>query len=229
MIRFPPMPPRLPAALLALLLVLDLPARAAGGAPRVFVTVPPVHSLVAAVMDGVASPYLLLGGGASPHHGALRPSQRKALQDADLVVWVGPTLETFLARPLQSLGAGQRLLTLMETPGMRLLPLREGGEFAHHGSHGHGDHAHEGQGAEHARGRDPHLWLDPDNARRIVEESAAALSAMDPGNASRYRDNAARQQARIRALDARLARQLAPVRHVPYLVFHDAYQAFEAR
>jgi len=218
------MPRLLPACLAAAVLACTAPA-AAGvrGTPSVFVTVAPVHGLVAGVTRGVTEPRLLLEGGASPHQFALRPSQARALQEADLVVWVGEALETFLARTLAEPRPGQRVLELMRSPGVQVLPARAGGAFDDH-AHGaaHLGHRHGG----HQQG-DPHLWLDPDNAVAITHAVAAALVRIDPAHATRYRANAADQERRIEALDAELAALLEPVRTVPFVVFHDAYQAFE--
>ena len=75
---------------------------------------------------------------------------------------------------------------------------------------------------------DPHLWLDPTNAARIVDIVAAALSDIDPGNADAYRANAAGVIARLDALDRELAARLAPVAARPFVAFHDAYRYFEA-
>ena len=73
-----------------------------------------------------------------------------------------------------------------------------------------------------------HLWLDPANAKEIGEIVAVALAARDPANAGRYTDNAAALGRRLDALDAELAAALAPVREKRFVVFHDAYQYFEA-
>ena len=54
-------------------------------APSVSADIPPVHSLVARVMDGVGTPNLIVQTGASPHGYMLRPSEAAALQEADLV------------------------------------------------------------------------------------------------------------------------------------------------
>lgn len=215
---------------LSLLVMLLVCVGAAAGAtpPRVVVTVMPVHSLVAAVSVGVTEPVLLLAGGVSPHHYALRPSQVRVLQDADLVVWVGPTLETFLTRTLHARGHPGSVMTVMTLPGITVDPTRPAGPFlapsadtpspARHGSAGHHEHH-----------QDPHIWLDPDNAKTIVDAVAAALAALDPDNAARYRHNAGGLHERITALDASMARTLAPVRDVPFVVFHDAYHGLERR
>jgi zinc transport system substrate-binding protein len=196
--------------------------RDGAAAPSVVVTVGPVHSLAAGVAQGVAAPRLLLDAGISPHAYVLRPSDARALQDADLVVWVGPELERFLVRSLAAPAPGRRILELASAPGVRVLPARDAGRFDTSGSDAHQGHEH-----DHGRHGDPHLWLDPVNAAAIVRAVRDQLTALDPDNAPRYRANAAAVGTRIAALDRELAARLAAVRERPYLVFHDAYQGFE--
>lgn len=199
--------------------------------PRVVVSIPPLHSLVAGVMAGVGEPQLLLKVGASPHHYALKPSDARALQQAALIVWVGEAMEPYLAKPLKSLASDAESLAMVEFAGMHLLAPREGGEWEGHADDDHAphhDHADEEEGV-HADAADPHLWLDPRNAIVLVAAVAERLSALDPENAGRYRRNADEMARRLAALDAELARQLAPLQSSPYLVFHDAYHYFERR
>ncbi|MDZ7748919.1 MAG: zinc ABC transporter substrate-binding protein [Halofilum sp. (in: g-proteobacteria)] len=222
--------------LLALLLV---PAAATAAAPRLVASIAPIHSLVAGVTDGVVTPRLLVPGGRSPHAFALAPSDTRALAGADAVFLAGGASERFLERPLASLAADARLVRMSAAPGVRRLAARSGGAWAdaHDHDSDHGDQADQPGHSEHAgggdttsdAGLDPHLWLDPGNAIAFTRAVADALAAMDPAHAGRYRDNATRQVERLRALDATLARRLAPVAGRPYLVFHDAYQYLEAR
>ena len=194
---------------------------AAPQGPRVVVSIKPLHSLVAGVMQGVGEPQLLLQGGASPHGYVLRPSEARLLNEAQLVVWVGPQLESFLQKPLATLGGKARQLELAAELQSLLLPTRSGGNWeADEHAHGHG---HDSRG-----GRDQHLWLDPLLAKQIVEKTAAALTAIDPAHQSQYQHNAARLQQRLDRLHDQLKTRLAPVRKIPYVVFHDAYQYFEA-
>ncbi|MEE8394554.1 MAG: zinc ABC transporter substrate-binding protein [bacterium] len=93
-----------------------LPARRAEP-PAVVATIRPLHSLVAAVMQGVGEPVLLIKGAGSPHHYSLRPSQARALAAARLVFWVGPELETFLARAARSFSETARWVALSRSPG----------------------------------------------------------------------------------------------------------------
>ena len=194
----------------------------AGDAPGVVVSILPLHALVAAVMEGVGTPRLLVRGGASPHDASLRPSDARALSAAKLVVWAGPGLEAFLVRSLGALAARARVLTLTEAPGMVLLDRREGGVFAAGAAPERDRHGHWGP-------VDPHLWLDPRNAMEIAGQTAAALAELDPGNAARYTANAARLIARLEVLDRELTARLGPVAEIPFAVFHDAYAYLEAR
>jgi zinc transport system substrate-binding protein len=214
----------LPAAL-GLALLAAAPAVAA---PRVAVDVVPIHSLVAAVMEGVGTPDLILPPGASPHGHTLRPSEARAVADADLTVWVGTALTPWLAHPLESLGGEAPQLELMEVPDMTLLPVRSGAAFEphhHDGEEEHEEHSHDEHEAHEAV--DAHIWLDPANATRIAAAVASKLAEIDPGNAALYQANAAAVAQRNAALTADLSATLAPMRGKGFLVFHDAYQYFE--
>lgn len=240
------MRPHRRAVVLASLLLAAAPVPAgAAGPPSVVASVKPIHSLVAGVMAGIASPRLLVEGGRSPHTYALEPSQARWIETADLIVWVGPTLEPFLARPVRHIAQESADLALMRVKGLELLRTRKGGAWAEHahdgaqgaesGDAGGGDgrHAHGGSGETGAlqgvpaRELDPHIWLDPDNALRLVDAIAARLAALDPGNAGAYAANAEAMRRRIDRAAAEARRIVQPVADVPYVVFHDAYHYFE--
>ncbi|SIQ57530.1 zinc transport system substrate-binding protein [Rhizobium sp. RU35A] len=221
-------------------------ATAAHAAPDVVVSIKPIHSLVASVMQGVAEPKLIVDGAASPHTYSMKPSNAKAVADADIVFWVGPTMEAFLDKPLDALGGKAMVVALGDAPGLEKLTFREGGPFeahddgdeqgeghdrvtekAHHDDHGHDAHeahAHEGHSHE---GFDTHLWLDPENAKAMVKEIEARLVAADPANVAIYTRNTLALLKRIDALDVEIAATVAPVKNKPFIVFHDAYQYFE--
>ncbi|ODT83462.1 MAG: zinc ABC transporter substrate-binding protein [Pelagibacterium sp. SCN 64-44] len=205
---------------------------AASAAPDVVASTKPIHSLVAAVMGDLGSPGLIVKGAASPHTYSLRPSDAAALESADIVFWTGHGMELFLADALDTLAPGARVVELAETPGIALLPLREGGAFEPH-SHGDGhdhDHDHEDHDDHHHHDEgDMHFWLDPENAKLMVGEIAAVLAQADPDNAAIYAGNAGAEQARLDALIAEIEASLAPLAEKPFIVFHDAYQYFEAR
>jgi zinc transport system substrate-binding protein len=117
-------PTRVAAALAALAAFFSSPAVAE---IDVVASIKPVHSLVAGVMRGVGEPTLLVKGTGSEHSYSLRPSEARALQNADVVVWVGETLETFLLKPLQALSGDAEVVELGKAPGLTLLPARVAG------------------------------------------------------------------------------------------------------
>lgn len=221
---------RLKKHLLSLLIFLCPAGLAmAADAPAVVISIKPIHALVAGLMQGVAEPELLVKGGGSPHGYSLRPSQARALANADLVVWVGPQLESFLSKPLATLASKAHQLELLETIEGPLLALRKGGAWEGH-AHGH-DAEHHGQEDEHQgyemAAVNTHIWLSPLLAKQIVAHTAQVLSRIDPAHQGEYAQNAAQLQDRLDQLHRQLKNRLAPVKSVPYVVFHDAYHYFE--
>jgi zinc transport system substrate-binding protein len=189
---------------------------------HVVASIKPIHSLVAAVMQGVGEPTLVVKGASSPHTYNMRPSDAAALSKADVVFWGGHQLEQFLEKPLQSLGGKATEIALMDDPSIMLLAPREGGTFEADDDEDH-DHAGHGDAA------DPHFWLDPENGRAALKIIAATLSSKDPAHAAIYAANADKADGELQALEAHLAGELAPFRTKPFIVFHDAYHYFEKR
>jgi zinc transport system substrate-binding protein len=127
---------------------LALTGTGAAHALDVVASIKPVHSLVAGVMEGVGEPGLLVRGAGSPHTYSMRPSEAAMLERADLVFWVAPDLEMFLARPLETLADGAKVVELGEAHGLVRLEFREGGPFEAH-THDHDDHAAHDHGHDH--------------------------------------------------------------------------------
>jgi zinc transport system substrate-binding protein len=191
----------------------------AHAAPRTLTTIKPLQSLAASVMQGVGEPRLLMLATASPHTYALKPSDVRAIRQADVIFWIGPRFEAFMAKTMRALPKDVRAVQLSKAAGVTLLANREGGVWE--------EEEHE-PGHDHDEGEeDMHFWLDPLNAKAILAAMSQALAAADPANAARYLANAQTAAAGIDKLDAELAAQLAPVKDKPFLVFHDGYQYFE--
>ena len=205
----------------------------------VVASIKPVHSLVAAVMEGVGEPDLIVSGSGSEHVHSLRPSDAQALQNADVVFWIGEGMETYLVSPLGTLSFDAKVVALADTDGLEKLPLREGGPFEAHEhdhdghEHPHSDHDHDHDhdaGHAHEEGHyDLHFWLDPLNAKVLVQKIETVLSEADPENRAAYAENARRYGERLDQLVAEVGKVLDGVREKPSIVFHDAYQYFEHR
>ncbi|MDB3912717.1 zinc ABC transporter substrate-binding protein [Paracoccaceae bacterium] len=219
--------------------------------PNVVVDIAPVHSLVARVMQDVGAPDLIIRSGASPHDYRLRPSEAKALQDANLVIWMGKELTPWMEDAVKTLSTEAAILTLLEKDETTLLEFRESVLFEEHDHDDHSDKDHaetedqdhddhddhsdedhaeteDQDHDEHAHGaHDPHAWLSPENAKIWLNLIAAQLSTADPDNASTYFVNAAAAMTEIDTLMADVSTMLDPVRSNSFIVFHDAYQYFE--
>ena len=206
--------------------------------PNVVADIAPVHSLVSMVMKGIGEPQLLIPQNASPHHYAMRPSEAKALQEANLVVYLGHDMTPWLEPLFETVAASADALDLSEVDGVLQLSYREGPVFDDHEGHdheeeGHDDHDdHEGHD-DHAHhdhdGNDPHMWLDPVNAIVWLDAIASELGHIDPENAARYRANANTAKEEISHEIHHIEDHLKSVQGKGFLVFHDAYQYFENR
>lgn len=222
--------------------------------PKVATDIAPVHSLVSLVMNTVAEPSMIVRQGASPHDYSLRPSEARAVQHADLIVWVGPEFTPWLEKPLASLADGGATLELLEVPGTLQLGYRDLGDEDHDDHGGENDHAGHGETAEHEEhtehkegegrndhggddehaghdhdGVDPHAWLDPQNAQIWLTAIAGKLAELDPDNAETYRANAKAAIGGLKAQEAALLEQVKTMSGQSYVAFHDAYQYFENR
>ena len=202
---------------------------AAAAEIRVVASIAPVHSLVASVMQGVAAPELLVPSNVSEHEYAMKPSDARRIAEADLVVWIGESLEAFLADPLANADAAQ--LELMEVNGMNPLPYGapEQGEASPFEKPAARQEDFAGrEAAEHAR-LDPHVWLDPVRTQTAVRAIAARLAELDPANAAAYQANGAQTVAMLELLDRDIRDRLAPLAERPFVTFHDGYSYFVDR
>ena len=178
---------------------------------KVVTSIKPIHSLVSYVMDGVGKPDIIVDGYNSPHNFSLKPSHAKMIERANLIIWVGEDLETFLEKPLKTISKDAVNVEIMDLKGIKKLKFREKNIFE---GHDHGEH-------------DPHVWLDPMNAKVIVEEIENQLVKLDPYNALKYKANSKKAQSELDNLTKNIKKDLK--KDLRFVVFHDAYQYFENR
>ena len=202
---------------------------------KVVTSIKPIHSLVSYIMEGVASPDLIVDGYNSPHGFSLKPSHAKMLQEADIVIYVGEGLEEFLEKPLESLAQNAVKFELLKQSGMKKLKFRERNIFEGHDDHDHDkkakkedhdDHGHDDHGHGHGE-FDPHIWLDPMNAKVILSEMAEHLIENDQKNEAKYKANLKKAHKDLDKLTKKVKSELN--KDFKSIVFHDAYQYFEKR
>lgn len=188
---------------IALLLALFTSTVQADGPPRVMVSVKPIHSLVAGILEGVAESELIVTDG-SPWDYQPTPEQQVRLQQADLVIWVGPELESALAGVVHDPAMRGRSLELLAQDELKVLPARGREGF-----------------------RDPFFWLDSRNMLILLDELTRVLSEMDPARAHRYQDNRQKVLAAISQTDRELEFGYKDVSSVPVFLYQDTQQYFE--
>lgn len=156
---------------LCLLLLLS-PALNADNSVSVLASVGPLQLIANEVMVGAGQADVLIDADSSPHHFQLRPSHLRKAANTDLLIWISNDFETSLARLSDQLKTGVRPLQLaLELPPDHLI----------------------GDGHE----LDGHVWLSPENARRISELLANELSRLDEKNHDLYQKNARNLSARL--------------------------------
>ena len=190
---------------------LSLASSAMAEVPNVVTDIAPVHSLVSQVMGELGEPDLLLDQGSDPHHFQMRPSQARAMANADIVFWIGDELTPWLDRAIDANGRENHAVALLDAPETLVR------EFdVHHTQEDDHDH----------HGHDPHAWLDTRNANLWLDLIARELSAADPENATTYVANAKTAQAEIDETTLSLAATLSTAKGQPIIVLHDAYGYF---
>ena len=214
------------ALITTMMMSLTVFSNAAYADMKVVTTIKPIHSIVAAISDGVFTPSLLIDGNASPHDFSLRPSQAKELQEADIIFWVGHDLETFLPKTLENIKA--QSAEFMDAEGLTILPLRELETFGESGDHDH-DHEHKHGHGHDDDASDAHIWLDPENAKVMAKFVSETLSKSDPANTAIYAGNYIKFENRISTLIMAQQTKLDPVKDQKFITFHDGYQYFERR
>jgi zinc transport system substrate-binding protein len=184
----------------------------ANASTRVVTSIKPLELLVLAVADEKVEITNLVPSGSSPHTYSMKPSQRRALENADRVFWVGPQLESFLTRLLEGEELHRRTVALGPEEADDEEPDHE--EAGHHGhDHDHGS-------------TDPHVWLDPalalDMATRI-KQSLAELPDADPAQLDK-RFEEFREKLAVAESDIR--EKLQPLEGISLFTYHDAFSRY---
>lgn len=173
----------------------------------------PIHAIVSSLTQGVQTPVQLIGGGQSGHDFALKPSNIRALQSADIVIWNGPDATPGLAKLLLQKDFAEKTVDLSSLPNTRLHSMRAAGVF-------------DMDKPILSATIDPHSWLDPANAIYWSDYLTRLLIATDPENAVRYSQNNERFQESLAEAVKEIEMGFATA-PLPLIQFHDAFQYFE--
>lgn len=166
------------------------------------VSIHPLYLIAQEVTKGIEQPELLLGN-QSGHDIQLTPENRKSIQDAELIIWLGKSHEA----PLNKLLADNpKAFSLLSSGVLNTLPLRDV------------------QGNDIAQSVDTHVWLEPNNAVRIAFFIAATRSKQHPEYKAQYWANARAFSQKFLLATRQFGQHKAPLK---YWSYHDAYQYIE--
>lgn len=190
------------ASLLLLLALLGAEPLAAADAPRVVVSIKPLHSLLAGLLQGVAEPRLLIDGDTRAWDYRPDAADRQALSEADLVIWSGVELEPGLAKAVPA--DRERILEVLASGALKVLPQRDDEQR-----------------------RDPFYWLDSRNMLILLDRLSERLIALDPQRRAVYERNWQRVGEQLSQIDRAMEFGYRDVSGAPVFFYHDTHQYFE--
>ena len=192
-------------------------------ADTVMASVKPLTLITAELLANVAEVETLLPDGASPHDFALRPSDRKRLNNTDLLIWVGPEIEPYLEKVIDA--SKVEHMAMLDEHGAHEEELHNEHKDHDHEEEHHDDHnAHdEHEGHDHAG---LHPWLDIEVVEHFAEDLSIELQHHFPAKASHIKENETAFLASLKQFESQAKDQLEPVQQKGFLVFHDAYDGF---
>jgi len=198
------------AALLTAFFVFVLAAAAEETRIPVVTTILPYKEFIEAVGGELVDVSVLIPPGANPHAFELTPEGLKKAAAAKLYVKAGSGIEFELVWADKIISQRPKIAVCDSSRGIDMI-----GEEEAEGEHGH-----------HPGGTDPHVWLSPRDARRIVENIRDCLIALAPEHAEKFHANAERYQERLTALDREIAALFPPGGKRAFLVFHPSWGYF---
>lgn len=191
----------------------------------IVVSIKPLYSLVARLTQGIEKPVLLMKQSQSPHHYSIRPSERRLLANAKMIVWLGPQMESMLNKIIPQ--SSSVVVSAIQAKNLKLLNNRT--KHSSHDKHSSDalesqHHAIEHQTKRH--GVDPHIWLSTHNAAAISKHFSEQLITQDPRNAEKYQENLKQLLDKIKQTAISIKTTLKDARQ-PFIAYHDAFQYFE--
>ncbi|MDX1599770.1 MAG: zinc ABC transporter substrate-binding protein [Marinobacter sp.] len=198
-------------------------------ATNVVTSIKPVELLVKAIAPDDVDVTSLVPAGSSPHNYSMRPSQRRALENSDVIFWVGPEMETFLSRLLGGEEFRERTVSLMHGDDV---PQADDTDL-HHDDHGDDHHdgdqdepGHDTHGHDHGAGEDPHIWLDPVLALEMAKEIHKRLLQLEGTDPQALDANLAHFERTLLEAEEDIQRRLEPLTSISLFAYHNAFTRY---
>jgi zinc transport system substrate-binding protein len=206
--------------LVVVFILFILPGSAYAEIPdTIVVSIKPLYSLVSHLTEGISKPVLLMKQMQSPHHYNMRPSERRLLANAKMIIWTGPQMESYLNKIIEQQSNSTIIVSAMQAENLKLLSKRN--------FHSHHRNEHTSAASnEELNMIDPHIWLSADNSMAISKHITALLIHYDPENTEQYNKNLETLLSKIEQMKGFIKTNLKS-HNEPFIAYHDAFQYFE--
>lgn len=182
---------------------------AGDGRLRVLTSFYPMYDFACKIGGDCIDVTNMVPSGTEPHDWEPSTNDLKNLEKADVFIYNGADMEPWADDLLVSRSDTLHVVEASENVELRTTD----GEHEH--AHEHADHHH--------GDFDPHVWLDPENAKIEMEAIRDALCAADPENSTVFQSNYGKYAAELDALDAEFREKLAPLPNRTIVVAHEAF------
>lgn len=184
---------------------------AGDGRLRVLTSFYPMYDFACKIGGDCIDVTNMVPSGTEPHDWEPSTNDLKNLEKADVFIYNGADMEPWADDLLVSRSDTLRVVEASENVELRT-------------TDGEHEHAHEHEDADHHHGDfDPHVWLNPENAKIEMEAIRDALCAADPENSTVFQSNYEKYAAELDALDAEFREKLAPLPNRTIVVAHEAF------
>nr|PRI91604.1 High-affinity zinc uptake system protein ZnuA precursor [Haemophilus influenzae] len=211
----------------------------------VLTSVKPLGFIVSSIAEGVTGTQVLVPAGASPHDYNLKLSDIQKVKSADLVVWVGEDVDSFLDKPISQIER-KKVITIADLADVKPLLIQAHHEHFHEdGDHDHDHknehkhdhkhehdhdhkHDHEHHDHDHHEGLTTnwHVWYSPAISKIVAQKVADKLTAQFPNKKALIAQNLSDFNRTLAEQSEKITAQLANVKDKGFYVFHDAYGYF---
>ena len=200
---------------------------------EVLASVKPLGFIASSIADGVTDTQVLVPAGASPHDYSLKLSDIQKVKAADLVLWVGEDIDSFLDKPVSQIDR-KKVITIADLADVEPLLTKahhehfhEEGEHAHKHEHKHEhEHEHHHDHGDEGLTTNWHVWYSPAISQIVAQKVADKLTEQFPDKKALIAQNLANFNRTLAEQSDKIKAQLAPFADKGFFVFHDAYGYF---
>jgi zinc transport system substrate-binding protein len=158
---------------------------------RVIATIFPIYDFARNIGGNKINVAMLLPPGTDAHHYELRPGDIIKVSKSDIFLFTNFEMEQWAYKIINAAEKNTNMLAVETGNGAFLLPLNK-----------------EEEPDDHDSDFDPHIWMDMDNAQKMVDSITTAFIKKDSRNSDYYLKNAYNYKLKLIALDQRYRAEL---------------------